>query len=87
MKRAYQGSVNVRFAVEAAAADEADALAVTFLEKLAAWVDGSLGSPPFAPWVTAWYADAPQPLPLTHDQLWNWNPISSAHEPFDLDDA
>ena len=87
MRRAYQASLNVRFAVEAGTEAAADELAAAFAGNLAAWIGGTLGSPPFAPWLTAWNEDSPEPLPLTHEQLWNWNPISDPLEPFEIDDG
>jgi hypothetical protein len=85
MRRAYQASLNVRFAVEADSQAKADDLAAAFAENLAAWMDGRLGSPPFAPWLTAWYEESLlQPLNFTQEQLANWNPLlSDALEPFD----
>ena len=62
MERAYEGLVSVRFVVSADNAGAADKAAEEFVNQLAAWVDGSLGSPPFAPWLTAWAALPPTPL-------------------------
>jgi len=59
MERAYEASISVRFVVSA---DEPATTAEAFVSQLAAWVDGSLGSPPFAPWLTAWMNDPPTPL-------------------------
>ena len=56
-----------------------DALAESFAEHLAAWIDGGLGSPPFAPWITAYVTERPAGLdedpavwplrPVTDDEL------------------
>jgi hypothetical protein len=59
MERAYEASISVRFVVST---DEPETTAEAFVSQLAAWVDGSLGSPPFAPWLTAWASDPPTPL-------------------------
>ena len=64
MERAYEGSISVRFVVSADSFDAADETAETFISELGAWVDGSLGSPPFAPWLTAWVPRPPEPLEL-----------------------
>jgi hypothetical protein len=64
MERAYEGSISVRFVVAADSAEAADETAGAFISQLGAWVDGSLGSPPFAPWLTAWGATPPAPLEL-----------------------
>jgi hypothetical protein len=40
-------------------ANAADEVATSFTAELAAWIDGSLGSPPFAPWLTAWASEPP----------------------------
>jgi hypothetical protein len=86
MRRAYEGSINVRFAVEAENGDDVDAIAATFFWNLVAWVGGSLGSAPFAPWMTAWADEsALHALPLKEEQLWNWNSISDPAAPFDED--
>jgi hypothetical protein len=59
MERAYEASVSIRFVASAETASGADEIAKTLAAELAAWIDGSLGSPPFAPWVTAWTSDPP----------------------------
>jgi len=59
---AYEASVSVRFVVSGETASEADELAESFAAQLAAWIDGSIGSPPFAPWVTAYVTDPPTNL-------------------------
>jgi hypothetical protein len=64
MERAYEATVSVRFVVSAEDAGNADDTAATFVSQLAAWIDGSLGSPPFAPWLTAWSEGVPMPLEL-----------------------
>ena len=62
MERAYEALVSVRFVVSADNPGAADEAAEAFVSQLAAWVDGSLGSPPFAPWLAAWAATPPTPL-------------------------
>ena len=62
MERAYEASVSVRFVVAGETATAADELAESFAAQLAAWIDGSLGSPPFAPWLTAYVSDPPTDL-------------------------
>ena len=62
MERAYEASVSVRFVATAETASAANELAESFAAQLAAWIDGSLGSPPFAPWVTAYVTDPPTAL-------------------------
>jgi hypothetical protein len=62
MERAYEASVSIRFVASADTQGAADEIAKSFAAQLAAWVDGSLGSPPFAPWVTAWLTDSPTGL-------------------------
>jgi hypothetical protein len=64
VERAYEASISVRFVVSA---DDPERTAETFVSQLAAWVDGSLGSPPFAPWLTAWVNDSPTPLDAKTD--------------------
>ncbi len=59
MERAFEASISVRFVVSA---DDPETTAEGFVRQLAAWVDGSLGSPPVAPWLTAWTNDPPTPL-------------------------
>jgi hypothetical protein len=62
MERAYEASISVRFVVSAETASAADELAESFASQLAGWIDGSLGSPPFAPWVTAYVSGPPTGL-------------------------
>lgn len=62
MERAYETSVSVRFVVSGETATAADQLAESFATQLAAWIDGSLGSPPFAPWLTAYVTEPPTEL-------------------------
>jgi hypothetical protein len=62
MERAYEASISIRFVASADTPEAADETAKSFAAQLAAWVDGSLGSPPFAPWLTAWLNDPPTVL-------------------------
>ena len=55
-------SVSVRFVALGETAGAADELAESFAAQLSAWIDGSLGSPPFAPWVTAFVTEPPTGL-------------------------
>jgi len=64
VERAYEASISVRFVVSA---DNPETTAEAFVRQLAAWVDGSLGSPPFAPWLTAWASASPTPLDVRTD--------------------
>lgn len=62
MERAYEASVSVRFVVSGETPSAADELAESFAVQLASWIDGSLGSPPFAPWITAYLSGPPTNL-------------------------
>ena len=60
MERAYGFPIFIRFKVSAEDAKQADAIAGNFAGGLAGWIDGGLGSPPFAPWLTAWVGEEPR---------------------------
>lgn len=64
VEQPYEASIKVRFVVSA---NNPEATAEAFVSQLAAWVDGSLGSPPFAPWLTAWTDTPPRRVELSVD--------------------
>jgi hypothetical protein len=76
MERAYQFPVFVRFKVSADNAADADRIADEFARSLAGWIDGGLGSPPFAPWLTAWTEDEPESLDDVSPDNWGMRPVT-----------
>jgi hypothetical protein len=64
MEKAYEASISIRFVASGETDDEVHQTASAFASQLAAWIDGSLGSPPFAPWLTAWIREDPTVLEL-----------------------
>jgi hypothetical protein len=76
VEQAYETSVSIRFVASADTADAAEEVASAFASQLAAWIDGSLGSPPFAPWLTAWVEGAPTVLQLDAT-AWPLRPVTA----------
>lgn len=76
MERAYSFPIRVTFKVVADNPSDADEIAAKFAEYLTGWVDGGLGSPPFAQWMTAWKTEDPTWLEEQDPTEWPLWPVT-----------